>query len=149
MDNDSDLPRAATILNRTTFFFYERGLRYVPILIMLCHWYGVFNFHDNPRELIVDIRENEACIAFIYFMTYVFPIAFMVPASYFFHLCWLWRVPFIYLIGVNAIRLYFRSWLVTNEMYNADFILIILTIALYAYGITIKTCAAFLHRNKR
>lgn len=142
MDNDFDYSRPPAILNRTTFFFYERGLRYVPLLLMLCHWYGVFNFHDNPREILVDIRENEPCIIFLYFMTYVFPLLFMVPASYFFHLCWLWRVPFIYMMGVNAIRLYYHSWLITNEMYDADFILIILVIVLYIYGIAVRICAS-------
>lgn len=50
-------------LNRSIFFFYEKTLRYVPILLMLCHWYGVYSFHDNPREILIDIRENEECIA--------------------------------------------------------------------------------------
>ena len=48
-------------LNRSIFFFYGKALRYVPILLMLCHWYGVYNFHDNPREIVIDIRENEEC----------------------------------------------------------------------------------------
>lgn len=29
-------------LNRSIFFFYEKALRYVPILLMLCHWYGAY-----------------------------------------------------------------------------------------------------------
>ncbi len=64
-------------LNRSIFFFYEKTLRYVPILLMLCHWYGVYSFHDNPREILIDIRENEECIAYLYFMVYIFPVVFM------------------------------------------------------------------------
>ena len=97
-------------LNRSIFFFYEKALRYVPILLMLCHWYGVYSFHDNPREIVIDIRENEECIAYLYFMVYIFPVVFMLPASHFFKLCWIWRIPFVYIIGTNAIRIYYRSW---------------------------------------
>lgn len=68
-------------LNRSIFFFYEKTLRYVPILLMLCHWYGVYSFHDNPREILIDIRENEECIAYLYFMVYIFPVVFMLPAA--------------------------------------------------------------------
>lgn len=101
-------------LNRSIFFFYEKALRYVPILLMLCHWYGVYSFHDNPREIVIDIRENEECIAYLYFMVYIFPVVFMLPASHFFKLCWIWRIPFVYIIGTNAIRIYYRS-LVHNQ----------------------------------
>lgn len=58
-------------LNRSIFFFYEKALRYVPILL---------------------------------------PVVFMLPASHFFKLCWIWRIPFVYIIGTNAIRIYYRSW---------------------------------------
>ena len=100
----------SSTLNRSIFFFYEKALRYVPILLMLCHWYGVYSFHDNPREIVIDIRENEECIAYLYFMVYIFPVVFMLPASHFFKLCWIWRIPFVYIIGTNAIRIYYRSW---------------------------------------
>lgn len=79
------------ILNRSIFFFYEKSLRYVPVFLMLCHWYGVYSFHENPREILIDIRENEECIVYLYFMVYIFPVVFMLPASHFFKLCWIWR----------------------------------------------------------
>lgn len=133
------------ILNRSIFFFYEKSLRYVPAFLMLCHWWGVYNFHDNPREILIDIRENEECIAFLYFMVYIFPVVFMLPASHFFKLCWIWRIPFVYIIGTNAIRLYYGSWHITNEMYDADFILILIlmTLALYVYAFVQVICRIF------
>lgn len=84
-----ELPKQTTaevsvILNRSIFFFYSKALRYVPVSLMLCHWYGVYSFHDNPREILIDIRENEECIAYLYFMVYIFPVVFMLPASHFF-----------------------------------------------------------------
>ena len=136
----------SSTLNRSIFFFYEKALRYVPILLMLCHWYGVYSFHDNPREIVIDIRENEECIAYLYFMVYIFPVVFMLPASHFFKLCWIWRIPFVYIIGTNAIRIYYRSWFITNEMYDADFILIIMTLALYACAFVQMICRSFRHK---
>ena len=63
------LPKQTTaevsvILNRSIFFFYSKALRYVPVSLMLCHWYGVYSFHDNPREILIDVRENEECSLF-------------------------------------------------------------------------------------
>lgn len=43
-------------LNKGTFWWYEWALKYVPLVIMLAHWYGVFDFHSNPREIIVNIE---------------------------------------------------------------------------------------------
>lgn len=120
-------------LDRGTFWWYEWALKYIPIGVMLAYWYGVFDFHSNPREILVCIKENEACIAYLYFMTYIFPVVMMMPASYFYQLCWMYRIPFIYAIGVSMIRLFYGSWFITNEMYDADVILIMLTCALYVY----------------
>lgn len=61
--------------------FYEWIMRYVPIAIMLAHWYGTWDFHHQPRLILLDNRNNEACVAFIYFMVYVFPVISMFPAS--------------------------------------------------------------------
>lgn len=127
-------------LNKGTFWWYEWALKYVPLVIMLAHWYGVFDFHSNPREIIVDIEENESTLAYLYCMTYVFPVLMMMPASYFYQLCWIYRIPFVYLIGVNVIRMFYGSWLITNEMYDSDLILIILTCALYVYAFATRQC---------
>lgn len=81
-----ELPKQTTaevsvILNRSIFFFYSKALRYVPVSLMLCHWYGVYSFHDNPREILIDIRENEECIAYLYFMVYIFPRCLHAPCK--------------------------------------------------------------------
>lgn len=125
-------------LDKSIFWWYEWALKYIPIVIMLGHWYGVFDFHSNPRELLVCIKENESCIAYLYCMTYIFPVLMMMPASYFFQLCWIYRIPFIYAIGVNVVRAFYGSWFITNEMYDADVILIILTCMLYCYAFVVR-----------
>lgn len=114
--------------------FYEWVMRYVPVLIMLAHWYGTWDFHHQPRPILLDNKDNEACVAFVYFMVYVFPIISMMPASHFFRLCWIYRIPFYYLIGVNAVRLIYGKWLITSEMVVANITLVILTVTLYFYA---------------
>lgn len=132
--DDQRQSRPLNGLDRRIFLFYEWGLKYVPIILMVCHWYGVWNFHQNPREIMVCIKENEGCIAYLYFMAYIFPLLFMLPASLFYGLCWIYRLPFLYLIGISMIRLYFGSLLIKNEMLDADYILILFMIALYVYA---------------
>ena len=135
---EKDSHRRSLTLSRPIFYFYDKGLRYVPIVIMLCHWYGTFHFHSNPHEFIFDTNGNKPCILFFYFMAYVFPVLFMLPASRFFKLCWIYRIPFIYLIGINIIRAYYQSYIITNEMYEADLVLIALTLCLYICGLAQK-----------
>ena len=127
--------RSRNGLDKRIFLFYEWGLKFVPIILMVCHWYVVWNFHQNPREIIITIKENEGCIAYLYFMAYIFPLLFMLPASLFYGLCWIYRLPFVYLIGTSIIRLYYGSMLITNEMLDADYILILFMMALYCYSI--------------
>ena len=62
----------------------------------------------------------------------------MMPASYFYQLCWIYRIPFIYCIGVNISRLFYGSWFITNESYDVDVTLILLTAALYVYAWSIR-----------
>lgn len=128
--------KASEVLNRSIFWFYEWGLKFVPIFLMLLHWYGTWDFHHNPREIMICIKENEACIIYLYTMAYIFPLLFMMPASFFYKLCWIYRIPFVYIMGVNAIRIYYASFIIRNEMIDADYILILLTIILYIYAFT-------------
>lgn len=129
MKNDKMSP-----LDRGIFWWYEWALKYVPLAIILWHWYGVFDFHSNPREIVVCIKENEACMTYLYCMTHIFPVIMMLPASYFYQLCWPWRIPFVYMIGINVVRVFYRSWLITNEMYDVNIVLIIFTCVLYGYA---------------
>lgn len=123
------------LLDRGIFWFYERAIKYVPIAIMLAHWYGTWDFHHSPREVLLDVTENRGCIAFIYCMTYILPVITMLPASYFYRMCWIYRIPYVYLVGVTIIRLFYHRWLITSDMMEVNYFLILLTIILYIYGI--------------
>lgn len=127
-------------LDRRIFGLYQFGIKWVPVFLMLGHWYGVWDYGYQPRPTILDTEQNGNCIIWLYCLAYVYmPIA-MLPASYFFKYCWLFRVPFIYFFGVNAIRLYYQHWLITPEQLEGHHIIIILTIILYAYGFTKIAC---------
>lgn len=145
-DGDAGLVHIGTIPDRDIFWFYEWGLKWVPVALMAAHWYGVLDFHANPREIFVDAGENEACIAYLYVMAYVFPLMFMMPASFFYRLCWVWRVPFVYLIGVNVTRLCYGSLLIRNEMEMTDYTLILLSAGLYAYYVARRLCSVLWRR---
>lgn len=127
-------------LSRKIFRLYEIGIKWVPIPLMLWHWYGVWDYGHYQRAVILDTEYNGNCIIWIYFLAYVYmPIA-MLPASYFFKYCWIFRIPFIYFFGINAIRLYYGHWLIQPEQLEAHHIFIIFTIILYAYGILKAAC---------
>lgn len=142
MDDDPHRQQTATIhLSKRILRFYERGLKFFPLGIMLTHWYGIFDYHTHPRDIIIFAEENEYCVMFLYMMTYIFPLVSMLPASYFFHLCWIWRIPFVYLTGVSIARFYFRTWLITEEMIHVDYFLVFATTALYIYAFIHLSCA--------
>lgn len=121
-------------LDRRIFRLYEFGLKWVPVVLMLVHWYGVWDYGQHPRPIFIDTNDNGMCIIWLYVMAYIFMPLAMLPASYFFHYCWMFRIPFIYFFGINAIRMYYGNWLIRTEQVDAHHIFILFTIILYAYG---------------
>lgn len=98
-------------VSKRIFLFYRWGMRIVPILLMLAHWVYI-NISNKLPEADTTI-DSGYHIAPLYIMTYVFPMVFMLPASYFFKLCTIWRIPFLYLAGVNVLHLYNASFVCT------------------------------------
>lgn len=127
-------------LDRRIFNLYEFGIKWVPIVLMLGHWYGVWDYGHHPRPVFVDTEDNGACIVWLYILAYVYMPLAMMPASYFFHYCWIFRIPFLYFFGINAIRCYYGNWLIRPEQLEAHHIFIIFTIILYIYGFTKIAC---------
>lgn len=127
-------------LDRRIFKLYELGIKWVPIPLMLAHWFGTWDYTQHPRPIVVDTADNGACIVWMYVLAYVYMPLAMLPASYFFHYCWMFRIPFLYFFGINAIRIYYRHWLLTPDMVEAHHILIIFTLILYAYGFVKIAC---------
>lgn len=123
------------LLNRRIFKFYEQLSKWAPILLMLGHWYGVYDYSHYPRPTIVDTDDNGNCIIWLYFLSYIYMPMAMIPVSYFFRWCWIFRIPFYYFIGINVIRLVYQHWLVTPEQLTAHYVLIGLTTITYIYGI--------------
>lgn len=128
------------VLNRRIFKFYELGAKWAPIPLMLGHWYGVWDYGRYPRPTILDTADNGNCIIWLYILAYVYMPLAMLPVSYFFHYCWIFRIPFFYFFGINAIRIYYRHWLITPEQLGMHHVFIIFTIILYAYGFIKIAC---------
>lgn len=119
--------------SRRTLRFFRWFCKWVPVMIMVFHMYGMWDFGHNPREMFLVHEENAACYAFIYFMVYILPLVIML-ASRFFFLCWRYRIPFFYLFGINAIHICYWSWYTTNAMVMPHYCLMVMVLTLYGYG---------------
>lgn len=126
--------RTGNRYSRRILHFFQLFCKTVPPAIMVYHAYGIYEFSQHPREMLVYYPENEPCYLFIYFMMYVLPMV-IILASRFFALCWRYRIPFFYLFGVNAIHIYFRSIFTTNEMVEPHSCLMVMIGFMYLYGL--------------
>lgn len=122
------------LVSRKIWKFYELLAKWAPIPLMLWHWYGVWDYGHYPRPAILDTDNNGGCIIWIYFLAYIYMPLCMIPVSFFFKYCWIFRIPFFYFIGINAIRLYYQHWLITPDQLETHHVFIIFTLILYAYG---------------
>lgn len=127
------LMRHGNRYNKRVLKFFRWFCKYAPIVIMIFHAFGIYEFSKHPREMFILIKENMLCYCFIYFMLYVFPMVIVV-ASRFFWLCWRYRIPFFYMFGVNAIHIAYGSLFTTNDMIMAHYSLMIMIVAFYFYG---------------
>lgn len=120
--------------NRRILRFFRGFCKWMPISIMLSHWYCLYEFSKHPNEMFVADNENTVCCLWIYFMAYLLPMV-IIAASRFFFLCWRYRIPFFYFFGVNALHLCYGSVFTTGEMVKPHFSFIIMTVLLYMYGL--------------
>lgn len=127
------MQRSGNGYSRRILKFFRWFCQWVPIVIMLAHWAAMWDFGQNDLDMFKTYGDNWASYAFTYFMLYVLPMVIMV-ASRFFWLCWRYRIPFFYFIGVNAIHIAYWSWYTTNEMARAHYGLMIMVVGFYLYG---------------
>lgn len=106
--------------------------KWVPIAVMLWHAFAMWDFAHKPREMFVVYAEHWPSYTFIYFMLYLLPLVIIVFSKLFW-LCWVYRIPFFYFFGVNAIHITYWSWYTTNNMVGASLSVIVMTGAFYMY----------------
>lgn len=119
--------------SRRLLKFFRWVSKWIPLAIMVTHAYGTWEFSKHPRELFILQNGNTTCYLFIYFMVYIMPLL-LVLSSRFFLLCWRYRIPFYYYLGVNSIHIGHGSIFTTNEMITGHWCLMIMTLGFYAYG---------------
>lgn len=119
--------------SRRILKFFRWFCKYVPIIIMCFHAYGICDFSQNPREMFIPFNENMPCYIFIYFMVYVLPMV-TILASRFFFLCQWYRIPFMYYLGINAAHIVEWSWYTTNDMVDSCFTIMVVTAIFYLYS---------------
>lgn len=141
MKQDDDDQRVKKLIGEIFKLLPERSkiktdllyFKYAPILVMLIRWYGVSQFYDNNMEITLWYEENEEPVWFFYFITYIlYPISIW-KGQVLHRLCVEWRIPLLYVVGVNVIHFMFDSVVIKNKMYYCDMFLITLIIILYAY----------------
>lgn len=125
--------KSGNTYNRRILRFFRWFCKWIPISIMLSHWYCLYSFSKHPKEMFVTDEENTVCYLWMYFMAYLLPMV-IIAASRFFFLCWRYRIPFFYFFGVNALHLCYGNVFTTNEMVKPLFSFMIMTLLLYIYG---------------
>ena len=151
MSKDDENVNVPTICDRRIWAFYEWAVIFAPIVLMLSHWYIFYVFSQNQHELMYYSKSNEICIAWIYSILYLYVPLMVLPASYFFRWCNLFRIPFIYFIFINVERWEYGSWFCTNEMIKTHIVLIKCIVCVYAFELiqmylsNLNTITAFFH----
>lgn len=130
--SDRNMP---TVMERRIWKFYEWAVVLAPLALMLSHWYIFYWFSQNTHELMKYSEVNEPCIAWIYFVLYLYVPLMLLPASYFFRWCGIFRIPFVYILCINVERWYYGDWFCTNEMIDTHWFLIYCTIGAYVVNI--------------
>lgn len=136
------LMRSGNRYNRRILKFFRWFCKWVPVFIMCVHVYGMLEFANHPREMIIPIKGNTTCYMFIYLMVYIMPMV-IILASRFFFLCWRYRIPFFYYFGVNAIHIVHGSVFTTNSMIMSHYTLFVMIALIYVYAfsdILLNTC---------
>lgn len=132
-EDDGQQSSQVTLCDRGIWCFYKWGVIVAPLVLMFSHWYIFYVFSQNPHELMKYSEANEICIAWIYSILYLYVPLMLLPASYFFKKCDLFRIPFVYFIFINMERLQYGSWFCTNEMIETHFVLIKCIIGIYGF----------------
>ena len=106
------------------------------IVWFLAHWTYV-GISSHLPEAHISVGTGFHLIP-LYVMAYVFPIMFMLPASYFFKFCFVWRVPFLYLGGANVLHIYNATLVCTPQMAGQCKMLACAILAIYAICVAQK-----------
>lgn len=120
--------------SRRILRFFRWFSRWIPIALMLTHWWGLYEFSVSHRPTFVLTRGSLLCDGWAYFMMYILPMVIII-ASRFFFLCWKYRIPFLYFFGVNAVHLCYWSAVTTKDMLMAHYVVASMTALLYTYAI--------------
>lgn len=91
--------------SRRILKFFRWFCKYVPVVLMCFHAYGIWEFSQHPREMFIPYAENTPCYFYIYFMVYVLPMV-AILASRFFFLCWRYEYHF----SISSASMRHISW---------------------------------------
>lgn len=77
------LMRHGNRYSRRILKFFRWFCKYTPIILMLFHSYGIYEFSQHHREMFIPYAENAPCYLYIYFMVYVLPMVLILASRFF------------------------------------------------------------------
>ncbi len=138
MVQDEKQKTAGRTYSRRTLKFFRWFSKWTPAALMALHASGIWAYgHADIRPPSHDT--HGLCCIYAYLAAYVLPLV-IAPASRFFFLCRLYRVPFFYFFGVNAIHITYRSWHTAADMVMAHYCLMVLTAMVYIHAFASWFC---------
>ena len=69
--------------NRRILRFFRWFCKWIPISIMLSHWYCLYVFSKHPKEMFVIDNDNTVCYLWMYFMAYILPMVIIAASRFF------------------------------------------------------------------
>lgn len=76
------LMRHGNRYSRRILKFFRWFCKYVPIIIMCFHAYGMWDFSKHPGEIFITNNEHFPCYLFIYFMIYILPMVLILASRF-------------------------------------------------------------------
>ena len=90
----TELMKHGNRYSRRILKFFRWFCKYVPVILMCFHAFGIWEFSQHPREMFIPYAENTPC--YFYFMVYVLPMVAMLEIPHpvfllFWHQCGSYR----------------------------------------------------------
>lgn len=117
-------------IDKNLYWVMRVGAMVGPTVLMLCHWVLTLWWHGvADGKLCVEVPWVTGVA--LWAMAYAVPAAMLLPAVLFFGHGRVWRIPFVYLLGVSAVRIACGEMFMNEWTETGDYAMIVLTLLLY------------------
>lgn len=121
--------RSLAKLDRRIFNFFNRGCKYVALLLMLTHWLAIIIY----AIVGVEERNTTSIDAWLFLVAFFLVPNMLLLMLVLFQYCALWRVPCKWFLGVMLIHIFEGTLSVTDKILASYAVLVVLVIINYAW----------------